>query len=190
MTKTVLLVLALAAIAYAAPRYENLEAAAEAYFQRMQAQEKSYMQQEEDEEEEDEDDSLLDTDDTDIEDRIQKIREKLDQLQSTGGALTEKEKEVIMEIEEALRMTADKKGITGMAISFPDSSNPDKQQKVESILKKFQEQEESKGLPDDSGETKIKEIEKLLKVIAKARGLKGLKIGVKTNDIEWTQSSE
>ncbi len=185
MAKVAFLVLALAAIAYAAPRYEDLEAAAEAYFQsqQMQAQEKSFMQQEEDEEEE-EDDSLLDSDDSDIEDRIQKIREKLDQLQSTGGALTEKEKEVIMEIEEALRITADKKGITGLDISFPSPSDPNKEQKVVSILKKFKEQEESKGLPDDSGETKIKEIEKLLKVIAKARGLKGLKIGVKTNDIE------
>ncbi len=185
MAKVAFLVLALAAIAYAAPRYEDLEAAAEAYFQsqQMQAREKSFMQQEEDDEEE-EDDSLLDSDDSDIEDRIQKIREKLDQLQSTGGALTEKEKEVIMEIEEALRITADKKGISGLDISFPSPSDPNKEQKVVSILKKFKEQEESKGLPDDSGETKIKEIQKLFEVIAKARGLKGLKIGVKTNDIE------
>ncbi len=178
MAKVALLVLALAAIAYAAPRYMDLEAAAEDYFQRMQVQENSYMQQEE------EDDSLLDTDDSDIEDRIQKIREKLDQLQSTGGVLTEKEKEVIMEIEEALRMTADKKGITELNISFPAPSDPDKQQKLVAILRKFKEQEESQGLPDDSMDAKIKETEKLLEVIAKARGLIGLKIGVKTVDDE------
>ena len=178
MAKFALLVLALVAIAHAAPRYEDLEAAAEAYFQRMQAQENSYMQQEE------EDDSSLDTDDTDIEDRIQKIREKLDQLQSSGGVLTENEKEVIMEIEETLRITADKKGITGMTITFPAPSNSDKKQKIISALMKFKEQEESQGLPDDSLDTKIKETEKLLEVIAKARGLRGLKIGVKTNDEE------
>ncbi len=176
MAKVALLVLALAAIAYAAPRYKNLEAVAEAYFQRMLAQEKSYMQQEE------EDDSLLDSNDSDIEDRIQKIRQMLDQLQSSGGVLTEKEKEVIMEIEETLSMTANEKGITEMTISFPSPSNPDKEQNVVLALKKFKEEEESHGLPDDSMEAKIKETKKLLEVIAKARGLKGLKIGVKTNE--------
>ncbi len=176
MAKVAFLVLALAAIAYAAPRYEDLEAAAEAYFQRMLAQEKSYMQQEE------EDDSLLDSDDPDIEDRLQKIRQKIDQLQSLGGVLTEKEKEVIMEIEEALRMTADEKGITELNVSFPSPSNPGEQQRVVSALNKFKKQEENQGQSDNSMEAKIKETEKLLEVIAKVRGLKGLKIGVKTSE--------
>ena len=176
MAKVAFLVLALAAIAYAAPRYQDLEAAAEAYFQRMLAQEKSYMQQEE------EDDSLLDSDDPDIEDRLQKIRQKIDQLQSSGGMLTEKEKEVIMEIEETLRMTADEKGITELNVSFPSPSNPGEQQRVVSALNKFKKQEESQEKSDDSMEANIKETEKLLMAIAKARGLKGLEIGVKTNE--------